>query len=417
MRLSTAVTVALTALLVTSMLGMAVVSPSAALESGPDSTVAGNPATPSVADSGDHASVQHPPASIAADGSPLSPADPSQVIRINLTDDGDARWSIETRFLITDDEEEAIFEEYAAEVAAGNRDVGYESSQFNAVVDDAAASTGREMTIEDDGWDQPRIEEAEAEYDDDDVRIGVVSYSFTWTEFSRVDENRIYFEDSLQGSNGSWLDLGDGQRLVVESPSGYFLETPTDLEWDGPHEFEEGELDIIFVQGSQGPVGLSLEYLLAGLVIVVVGGVLLYRVWQSADEEDLPDWLPAPRSPNAEDGSSTLAPTDPDGGQAIPTDRGHVDPADPSHTSVEFDEELDDDVDPELLSDEERVLRMLKRNGGRMKQANIVKETGWSNAKVSQLLSQMDDDDAIEKLRIGRENLITLPEVDPTEID
>ncbi len=36
MRLSTAVTVALTALLVTSMLGMAAVSPSAALESEPD---------------------------------------------------------------------------------------------------------------------------------------------------------------------------------------------------------------------------------------------------------------------------------------------------------------------------------------------------------------------------------------------
>jgi hypothetical protein len=29
----------------------------------------------------------------------------------------------------------------------------------------------------------------------------------------------------------------------------------------------------------------------------------------------------------------------------------------------------------------------------------------------------MADDEEIEKLRIGRENLITLPEVDPTELD
>ncbi|MFC7047136.1 helix-turn-helix transcriptional regulator [Halobacteriaceae archaeon GCM10025711] len=43
-----------------------------------------------------------------------------------------------------------------------------------------------------------------------------------------------------------------------------------------------------------------------------------------------------------------------------------------------------------------------------MKQADIVKETGWSNAKVSQLLSGMDEDGDIDKLRIGRENLITL---------
>jgi hypothetical protein len=52
-----------------------------------------------------------------------------------------------------------------------------------------------------------------------------------------------------------------------------------------------------------------------------------------------------------------------------------------------------------------------------MKQAPIVTETGWSNAKVSQLLSKMGEDDEITTLRIGRENLITLPEVDPTEID
>jgi len=47
-----------------------------------------------------------------------------------------------------------------------------------------------------------------------------------------------------------------------------------------------------------------------------------------------------------------------------------------------------------------------------MRQADIVTETQWSDAKVSQLLSSMADDDAITKLRIGRENLISLPDVD-----
>jgi uncharacterized membrane protein len=68
-----------------------------------------------------------------------------------------------------------------------------------------------------------------------------------------------------------------------------------------------------------------------------------------------------------------------------------------------------DSVDLDLLSDEERVEHLLEQNGGRMKQATIVKETGWSNAKVSQLLSSMDEEGQIEKLRIGRENLISLP--------
>jgi hypothetical protein len=77
----------------------------------------------------------------------------------------------------------------------------------------------------------------------------------------------------------------------------------------------------------------------------------------------------------------------------------------------------DDEPDPELLSDEERVERLLERNGGRMKQANIVSETGWSNAKVSQLLSAMDEAGRVNKLRIGRENLISLPDEDITEFD
>jgi hypothetical protein len=69
-----------------------------------------------------------------------------------------------------------------------------------------------------------------------------------------------------------------------------------------------------------------------------------------------------------------------------------------------------DGIDEELLSDEERVEHLLERNGGRMKQATIVKETGWSNAKVSQLLSSMADEDRVDKLRIGRENLISFPD-------
>ena len=75
------------------------------------------------------------------------------------------------------------------------------------------------------------------------------------------------------------------------------------------------------------------------------------------------------------------------------------------------------EIDEELLSDEERVERLLEANGGRMKQAHIVRDTDWSNAKVSQLLSSMEDEDRIDKLRIGRENLISFTDVDVTEIE
>ena len=84
-------------------------------------------------------------------------------------------------------------------------------------------------------------------------------------------------------------------------------------------------------------------------------------------------------------------------------------------TDDDVDDDSDDEIETELLSDEERVERLLSSNGGRMKQADIVKETDWSNAKVSQLLSAMEEDGRIDKLRIGRENLISFPDEEITD--
>lgn len=72
------------------------------------------------------------------------------------------------------------------------------------------------------------------------------------------------------------------------------------------------------------------------------------------------------------------------------------------------DEAVQQAQSPALLTDEDRVRHLLDRHGGRMKQSMIVEETGWSKAKVSRLLSAMDDDDEIEKLSLGRENVISL---------
>jgi len=62
-----------------------------------------------------------------------------------------------------------------------------------------------------------------------------------------------------------------------------------------------------------------------------------------------------------------------------------------------------------LLSDEERVERLLEDNGGRMRQADIVAKTGWSDAKVSQLLSAMAELGRVEKAPAGARE----PDLDP----
>jgi len=68
---------------------------------------------------------------------------------------------------------------------------------------------------------------------------------------------------------------------------------------------------------------------------------------------------------------------------------------------------------PGLLSDEDRVVDLLEENGGRMKQVQIVDQTDWSKSKVSMLLSDMEEDGQISKLRVGRENIISLAGEEP----
>jgi hypothetical protein len=76
------------------------------------------------------------------------------------------------------------------------------------------------------------------------------------------------------------------------------------------------------------------------------------------------------------------------------------------------------DPDPnqheEFVTDQEQVRRLLSENGGRMKQSNIVDSVDWSKAKVSRLLAELEEDDQITKLRLGRENLVCLPGYEPT---
>jgi hypothetical protein len=66
-------------------------------------------------------------------------------------------------------------------------------------------------------------------------------------------------------------------------------------------------------------------------------------------------------------------------------------------------------VDVELMSPEQRVGHLLSTHDGQLKQSTIVELTDWSKAKVSRTLSSMEENGEIERIRIGRENLVTTP--------
>jgi uncharacterized membrane protein len=62
------------------------------------------------------------------------------------------------------------------------------------------------------------------------------------------------------------------------------------------------------------------------------------------------------------------------------------------------------------VTDEQRVHEVIDDHGGQVRQSVVVSETGWSKSKVSRVLSRMADDGAIQKIPIGRENIVAHPD-------
>ncbi|QRV13632.1 hypothetical protein JMJ58_11755 [Haloterrigena salifodinae] len=427
MRLSTAVALALSVLLAALTVGTVAIAPATAATSTADESAALSTSQSRLAATTLESSVQDADQEYEPER-----ADTRQVIRLNVTENGDVRWTLESRFRLSENETDQ-FEQYAESVS--NSGVGYDANKYEQARVLAERSTGREMSFENESWNDPRIESRNGQ------KLGIISYSFTWTNFAVVDGQQIRFGDAFVTDNGVWLQsLEDGQRLVVESPPNYgFDAAPTGIEngtvvYEGPKSFTEGDFEMEFFRtdspgGSGGTPSESkslresiftaegIAAAFGGFVLVIVGTALLISRYQRSewpfDVASSADEFPAGSArPRSTDGSGTTAVAPAAGQSGIEHEFDEREAVDASP-----DRNSDDAVDEELLSDDERVRRLLEQNGGRMKQATIVKETGWSDAKVSQLLSEMDDDDRIRKLRIGRENLITLPDIDPTEID
>lgn len=73
------------------------------------------------------------------------------------------------------------------------------------------------------------------------------------------------------------------------------------------------------------------------------------------------------------------------------------------------------DIPPDAhLTEEERfVVDLLRRNDGRLRQSKVVEASDWSKSKVSRLLSAMEAEGYVEKVAVGRENIIALPGEEP----
>ncbi|WP_336343018.1 helix-turn-helix transcriptional regulator [Halalkalicoccus ordinarius] len=320
-----------------------------------------------------------------------------QTIEIRLQADGDAIVSVSQRFAFESEEDREAFDRLAQEFESGDADRELSATVFERIAEAASENAGREMAIEDVARESESGENA-----------GRLELRFRWTGFAATPEDRLEVGDVFVIDGEQWLpSLSDGQRLVIHAPEEYAVDGANPdasvdngtLIWEGPRQFEPGEPNATLVPSSR--TGISVLTVGIGIALVAAIVLLVYLLSRRRTAA-------AGRQERGERGWEALLPTAGDGGEET-SDPPESEPEPAPEPPTEPDDPFGG-IDPELLSDEERVVRLLEANGGRMKQASIVAETDWSNAKVSQLLSSMADEGRIEKLRIGRENLITLVE-------
>jgi hypothetical protein len=373
-----------------------------------------------------------------------SDTEPSTGIRVELQSDTDAQWTITHRYRLTGSDEIAAFRALGTEFENGRANVALDASVFRNIASEAAESTGRNMVVRD-VTREASVERNETAAGngtvtatsvatttpENETATGVLRLSFTWTNFlERRDDSTLQLGDVFTTGDGdTWLSsLGDDQRLTIVTPPGYVISRTSfpiqqqngSLIIDGPREFSEAErLSVTYRASDQAELPWPL-IIGGGVAVVVVVAIAYVRSRDPRRGSSEPANGPAmtnggesavdgsDSTPASEAGPPTPEPTSPDAAATGPPPG--TDEAEPETGEAEPETESESEPDFDLLSDEERVEYLLEQRGGRMKQANIVKETGWSDAKVSQLLSSMADAGRVEKLRLGRENLISLPD-------
>jgi len=307
------------------------------------------------------------------------------VMTADVGPDGAADWTVAYRIRLDDDNATQAFEDLRADIQANP--AAYTDrfeSRMQRTAGAAENATGREMAIED--------VTVSAREDTFGQTYGVITYRFQWTNFAGVSGDRLEIGDALSG-----LFLDSETSLTVRWPAGYQADSVApqaderkndSVTWRGQQTFGESEPRVVVTSGDSaggdsGSNGLLVGGLLA-LVGIAAGAYALRRYGVLGGGES----AEPPASMVESDDSNTEAPAGTDADAGAP-------PA-------------------ELLSNEEQVLQLLESNGGRLKQQQVAGELDWTDAKTSQVIGGLRDEDKVETFRIGHENVVTLPDTDVT---
>ncbi|WP_254532358.1 helix-turn-helix transcriptional regulator [Natrinema gelatinilyticum] len=308
-----------------------------------------------------------------------------------ITENGTALVTVDYRFHLDDGNRTAEeWEGLRSDIQSNpERYVSGERSKWNETLVKGENRTGRDMNLSNVSITTEENSAPRA--------IGHAKVTFRWSSFALVELNRIEAGAALSG-----FTLDDGTTLQFRWPEEYSVyenegvpqidPAPTDqpdssIAWQGSETtFTDDQPRIVLIKnGDEATQSPSNEGPAMPWAIVLLSLALLSVVGAAG-------WLVGRRR----NGSVTS--------DAQPSAVRRTD------GSSEAESPAPDDPPPELLSNEERVLRLLENRGGRIKQQEVVSELEWTEAKTSQVVSDLREDDEIDVFRIGRENVLALPE-------
>lgn len=305
------------------------------------------------------------------------PAADGTVTRVRVYANGSARWTVRTRTRLSNDSAVEAYRRFQDRFRNDTaRYLDPFRQRIRGTVANAENATGRLMTAT--GF------AASTSVRQLPRRFGVVTYSFTWRGFARPTADGVAAGDVFVGG----FLLSSGDTLTLVAPAGYTVaraEPAPDrsdggrLTWQGPRSFADRRPEAAFVPGATdggaagdgvvndagGADGVPWYYPVSGLALLagaLLAAGLAYRRRGASEAE---------ATTGGDAGAASAVPDEP-------------------------------------LSDADRVRKRLAEADGRMRQQQVAEAFGWSASKTSRTLSDMEDEGVIERVRIGRENVVRL---------
>jgi uncharacterized membrane protein len=238
----------------------------------------------------------------------------------------------------------------------------FQQKVFN-LVDSAAAITHREMAVDENSLQVNTTISSESK---------TTEYTFVWQNFSIVQDGKISFGDVFQVNNFFGQLYGDAALQLTYpfdfsvksvTPAPYERQDSADLlRWSRTQDLVTNKVSVVLTSTSQNIGNGNDGQLYTIIVVVSAVGVTLSLLGFYTSKR---------RKNNAI--STTLA------------------------------ESL-------ILSEEDKVLNLLKSVGGSIRQSEITEQCRFSKAKTSQLLATLEKSGSITRYKSGRDKIVTLKE-------